>query len=412
MSAGPGAKTMLTAAWVAPMDRPIIRDGAVVFEGGRVVDVGWETALRWLYPDARVEAIGAAVLLPGLVNAHTHLELSDCAAVPRPKEFIDWIRVVAAGRRDSNRGPFADGVRQCLRFGVTSVGDINQRAEEGRAALANSPLRCVSYGEVIGLAKFRSKFESLLPKAIDPAGASERVRVGLSPHAPYTVDLPGYQQCLRLARERRLPLATHLAEQPYERDFLERHDGPFRRLLNELGLFAEPVETFRGGPIEFAHSIGLLDYPTLLAHVNYCDDEELDLLARGRASVVYCPRTHAYFGHPPHRWRDMLARGINVAVGTDSCASSPDLNLVNELRLIHRIAPEITCQNLWEMATTRAARAIEADDAGRLAPGTFADVVAFAVRSDDPLREVLETQALPIGVWIAEERVTTGSPQE
>src|SRR5207302_10539659 len=107
-----------------------------------------------------------------------------------------------------------------------------------------------------------------------------------------------------------------------------------------------------------ANAIGLLDYPTVLAHVNYCDDVDLDLLARGRAGVVYTPRTHAYFGHPPHRWRDMLARGINVAVGTDSCASSPDLNLVDDLRLLHRLAPEVPAQTLWEMATIRGARAI------------------------------------------------------
>src|SRR6185295_5433024 len=95
--------------------------------------------------------------------------------------------------------------------------------------------------------------------------------------------------------------------------------------------------------------------------VNYCDDAELDLLAAGKASVVYCPRTHAYFSHPPHRWREMLARGINVAIGTDSCASSPDLNLLDDLRLVRKIAPDFPAESLWALATRNPARAVQLD---------------------------------------------------
>jgi cytosine/adenosine deaminase-related metal-dependent hydrolase len=135
-----------------------------------------------------------------------------------------------------------------------------------------------------------------------------------------------------------LPLATHLSEAQEEKTFLESHSGMFRDLWERIGSWEDDVPTFKGSPIAMAQAIGMLDFPTLLAHVNYCDDHELELLTRGRASVVYCPRTHRYFGHPPHRWREMLARGINVAVGSDSCASSPDLNLVDDLRLLPAIS--------------------------------------------------------------------------
>jgi cytosine/adenosine deaminase-related metal-dependent hydrolase len=146
--------------------------------------------------------------------------------------------------------------------------------------------------------------------------------------------------------------------------------------------------------------LGLLDYPTLLAHVNYCDDDELAILAKGQASVVYCPRTHQFFGHPPHRWREMLECGINVALGTDSCASSPDLNLVDELRLLHRLSPDTPPMRIWELATTRAARAIGLGaDAGAIRAGNFADLVAFPVQSDDPLAEILDRPMLPSAVW-------------
>ena len=126
-------------------------------------------------------------------------------------------------------------------------------------------------------------------------------------------------------------------------------------------------------------------------------DEEMDMLASGQASVVYCPRTHAYFGHPPHRFREMLSRGINVAIGTDSCASSPDLNIVGELRLVHRMAPEVPRGTLWEMITTRGATAIQqADNIGSLTAGKLADFVVFPASTDDPLKEILEEKVLPI----------------
>ena len=168
-----------------------------------------------------------------------------------------------------------------------------------------------------------------------------------------------------------------------------------------LGRWSDGIETFLGSPIQFAHAIGLLDFPTLLAHVNYCSDEELALLARGRASVVYCPRTHQYFGHPPHRFREMLKLGINVSLATDSCASSPDLNLLDELRLVHKLHPDLPPTVLFQLITLNAARAITWDNRiGSLAPGTHADFAIFPAAIADPLLQLLKTTALPSQVWV------------
>jgi cytosine/adenosine deaminase-related metal-dependent hydrolase len=408
-SAATSPKTLLTAAWVAPMDQPIIRDGALVFADGTILAVGDAKTLRAAHPDAQLHELGAAVILPGLVNPHTHLELSHCNPGDPPVSFGDWI-IKLGERSGRNSGmPHEElfgnatrlGIEQCLRFGITTVGDISQQMQITRPILRAGPIRSISYGEVLGLAKLRPRYDELLPCTTDRSHASGHLRIGLTPHAPYTVDLPGYRQCIDLARTHNLPLATHLAETPHERDFLEHHGGELRELWDSMGLWADGVETFRAGPIDFASEIGLLDYPTLLAHVNYCDDRELAVLSRGRASVVYCPRTHRFFGHPPHRWRDMLARGINIAVGTDSCASSPDLNLVDELRLLHEIALDFPVDQLWQMATTRAARAVAMDDAvGSITSDKAADFVAFNVRTDAPLVEVLEEKRLPLQVWI------------
>ena len=390
------------------MDRPAFRDGAVVVSNGRINAVGDPRGLANAHRGADVIDLPRSIVLPGLVNAHTHLELSTCRAGDSPgAHFGEWIlgiRKQLAAQGDDFEAVVSravrEGVRQSLRFGVTTLGDVSQQNHFTRPVLRDLPIRCVSYGETLGLAKNRPRHDELLERALDATHRTDRLRIGLTPHAPYTVDLNDYQRCFQIARERALPLATHLAENPEERQFLEHQTGLFRDIWESLGMWENSVETYRGSPIAFAHAIGLLDYPTLLAHVNYCDDAELALLSRGRASVVYCPRTHAYFGHPPHRWRDMLARGVNVAVGTDSCASSPDVNLVDDLRLLRSIAPDSPSQDVWEMATARAARAVRMDDeVGTITRGKRADLVAFDAEGANPLESILRDPRGPTHLW-------------
>ncbi|HEX5245033.1 MAG TPA: amidohydrolase family protein, partial [Tepidisphaeraceae bacterium] len=294
------------------------------------------------------------------------------------------------------------GIEQCLRFGVTTVGDISRFCSISRAVLRESPLRAVSFGEVLAMGQRRELLDERLARAVDRSLETELLRIGITPHAPYSIESHGYQRCLAIARSMDLPLTTHLAETPDETPFLSDHSGPFRELWERIGGWDSQVDRFRGGPIRYAAELGLLDYPTLLAHVNYCDDDELAILAHGKASVACCPRTHAYFGHPPHRWREMLAAGINVTVGTDSCASSPDLNLVDDLRLLHEIAPDVAPENLWEMATIRAARSLGLQNQiGSIAPGKSADLVAFPVMSHGALREILQNPIIPSATWVA-----------
>jgi cytosine/adenosine deaminase-related metal-dependent hydrolase len=402
------APKLLIAKWMAPMDRPVLCDAGVVISDGEIIAVGSARVLRSDYPAAIVEDLGQVILLPGLVNAHVHLELSALTPGERPTSFVEWIKRLLprnppdadAVRAFVERG-VAIGVRQCLQYGVTSVGDISRQCAITRPMLHSGPLRVVSYGEVQSMAQRRGFLEERLALAADRSHESDRLHTGISPHAPYSVEWDGYRRSLELARAGNLPLATHLAETTDEAEFLRDHSGAFRELWRYLDAWDEKVPTFAGGPIRFAAAVGLLDYPTLLAHVNYCTDEELALLAASRASVVYCPRTHAYFGHPPHRWREMLAAGVNVAIGTDSCASSPNLNLVDDLRLLHEIAPEVPVMTLWEMATIRAARAIQWEDRiGSITAGKKADFVTFAVTGNDPLNDLLKGRNLPLGAWI------------
>jgi aminodeoxyfutalosine deaminase len=395
------------------MDGRCIENGAVLVREGKVVAAGrWETIAGYAAKD--VQDAGDCVLLPGLINAHTHLELSDCTPGERPADGLEgWLtrmltrtRIDAAELERKSATACKIGANQCLRFGVTTVGDISRQCHVTRPVLKDGPLRVVSFGEVMAMAQRRGLLEERLARAADEACASEFLRIAVSPHSPYSIEMQGYARCLEVAKHRGMPLATHLAETLSESEFLEHHSGPLKALWDSWLSWDQQVPRFAGGPIRMAHELGLLDYPTLLAHVNYCDDDELALLARGRASVVYCPRTHEYFGHPPHRFRDMLAAGINVAVGTDSCASSPDLNLVEDLRLMHRVHPQLDAQTLWRMGTANGAKALMIDQtAGTLAPGMRADCVAFPAAGNDPLQAVLESQVGPRGVWAAGQKL-------
>ncbi|MGB7157362.1 MAG: amidohydrolase family protein [Tepidisphaeraceae bacterium] len=411
------AKTLVTAAWVAPMDdeAAMLRDAGLVHAAGRIVAVGDAKSLRRAHPEAIIEDLGDVVLLPGLVNAHTHLELSDLAPYDfRPGSFVDWLLQVMRKAPESQHAVRIHrateiGIAMSLRHGVTCVGDVSRYSETTRRLIKGASLRAVSYGEVTGMAGRREFAKPRLARAVQYAAVPGRLHLGVSPHAPYSIEAEGYRLCLAEATKRRIGLATHLAETPDEVAFLTDHSGPLRDLWENIGGWDERVPVFHGGPIRYANSLGLLDYPmTSLAHVNYCDDDELAILASGVASVVYCPRTHRYFGHPPHRWREMLGAGINVAVGTDSTASSPDLNLVDDLRLLREIAPDVPASMIWSMATRRAARAVGMEDeAGTLTAGKYADFVAFGAKTNDPLAAILDERSIvPAGVWIGGQRLT------
>jgi cytosine/adenosine deaminase-related metal-dependent hydrolase len=398
-------KTLIRARYVATMAGPILDNAGMLIDQGRVLAVGAVEDLP--AADARRVEYPSSIVIPGLVNAHTHLELTAVGQLPRPGSFVDWVLALRAGAMavlgDGARvaASARRGVADSLRFGVTTVGDITLNPAVTRAVLRESPMRGVSFGEVLGMAGRIGQMEERLGAAVSQALEREDFRAGIEPHAPYSLDLVGYRRCLEEARGRGLPLATHLAETPDEGEFLARHTGEFGRLWDALGGWTEGVSRAEGGPIRAMEGIGLLDYPAVLGHVNYADDEELSILARGRASVVYCPRTHEYFGHRPHRFAEMLARGVNVAVGTDSAASSPDLDLMEDLRLVHRRRPDVAVETLFEMATVRGARALGMGDrVGTIEVGKRADLCVFDVGAGEPLREVLERGARPEAVWV------------
>lgn len=391
----------LKARYLFPVGAPPLADGVLTVRGGKIVAVGRSAA-----EDCEVEDLGNVAILPGLVNAHVHLELSDA---PRPlgspgMAFPDWIRQVIAYRRGRKAEPSAavrQGLEESLRSGTTTLGEIAQPGwpEE---EFERSPTGAVVFLEAIGLVRDRmaAKLEEARRHLASAAGA-RHWRAGLSPHAPYTVHPELFAGLAMLAAEAQAPLAFHLAESPEELQLLASGGGPFRELLESLGAW-QPEAIPRGTkPLDYLRQLAQANVRSLVIHGNYLDDAEIALIAQAREtmSVVYCPRTHAYFGHARHPLARLLAAGANVAVGTDSRASNPDLSVLEELRFVAREFPQLPRLTVLELGTLRGAEALGlADSIGSLAPGKLANLAVVRLPEGDAVEphELVFDSAEPV----------------
>lgn len=366
-----------------PVDGPPLEHGVVEIRGGQITAVGSD--------DPGPDAIVDRAIIPGLVNAHTHLEFSDLG-VPLPADggFSSWIRRVIATRGDRTQ-PVASAIRAGLResagLGTTLAGEIATNHASVRGCSPDVP-RCVVFRELLGRSPdlIAERMETAR-RHLDTRDAShtDDVLRGLSPHAPYSVHPDLFGQIIALARTAGVPVAMHVAESREERELVEQGTGPLVELLASLGVWTP-------GPIAAAPSIRdvlvqLAEAPrALVVHGNDLKDDEIDWLAtQSHLSVVYCPRTHAHFAHPPHPWRTLISRGVTVALGTDSRASNPDLSLFEELRHLRRTAPEVSADVLLRMGTYNGAQALGLpDECGTITVGKRADlaIVRLAVTSE------------------------------
>jgi cytosine/adenosine deaminase-related metal-dependent hydrolase len=213
-------------------------------------------------------------------------------------------------------------------------------------------------------------------------------RLGISPHAPYSTSIELYRGCLELAEEHDLLVMTHLAETLEEEQFLRTGTGIYRRMLRERGTWVANWRPPNLTPVEYLAAHGLLNSRTLYAHVNYPSDTDLDLLAEHQANVVYCPKSHAWFRHRPHRMDEMLARGIRVALGTDGLSSNDSLGMLEEVKLVRQRFPQLAAETIFDCGTLSGAQVLRiTDNYGTLEAGRKASfIVADLHGTPDPDR--------------------------
>ena len=363
----------LGARWIYPVTSPPLENSYINVRAGVVESLSSSPTQREVFDfgdDCRI--------LPGVVNAHTHLELSqlpqifDIAPVDGRRPFAVWIDKLMAFRRsksyDAHWGIQTALLRPEILVETAALGDI---APPIPTDDWKGPERIV-FCELIAWTE-RSAVAKL-----DEARRLLDGKSGLSPHAPQTVHPIIWRETVRW----NVPLAVHLAETPEELELLQFQRGPLFDLMRRADPQYDPGSVLLGNrPLDYLKLFAETKR-VLIVHGNYLDGEEIAFLGQhsDRMSVVYCPRTHAYFGHDPYPLRQMLDAGVCVALGTDSLASNPDLSLLNEMEFVQRTYPDIPFETIVRMGTLNGALALGvADRFGTLEPGRIA---RFSIRAN------------------------------
>jgi cytosine/adenosine deaminase-related metal-dependent hydrolase len=420
---------ILRARVVLPMSRPPIEDGAVWIVSERI---RWAGRWRDLSAPANEVVVdtGESVLLPGLVNAHCHLDYTDFVSqIPPPKNFPDWIKAIVSLKAGWSYTDFAQswlrGANMLLRNGVTTVADIEAVPELLPQVSESTPLRLVSFLELISV-KSRHSATKIVDDAIArleslPGGCE---RCGLSPHAPYTTSSELLQHVARVARQKELRVTTHVAESAEEVEMFAHRRGALfdwlrsQRDMSDCGL---------SSPVRHLERNGLLAENLLAVHVNYLARGDAQLLGERGVSVVHCPRSHAYFGHQPFPCEELRKASVNLCLGTDSLATVKtdrnrlsELDLWAEMRAFAGARPTVTPETILAMATIQGAKALGmGGQIGEISESAFADLIAipFAGKTESLYESVLHhagpvTESMIAGQWaIQPNPISLGSTQ-
>ena len=374
------------ADWVLPIDAPPIRNGWIEVANGRIVALGSDSSPGSGEPQAAGRR--RVAILPGLVNAHTHLELSWMKGrVPPGEAMPSWAaklireRVSEEGNPSGTvdrRAAIVDAIGEAYTSGTVLVGDVTNSLEAYRP-LSESRLSASVFYELLGF------------RAPDPAGLVEtaqqqlmalpqvdRLRSTVVPHAPYSVS-PSLFRAIAAAADSR-PVSVHLGESPEELRFLRDGSGPWRELLEQIGAWTADWGPPACGPVEYMRSLGLLHDRLVAVHGAQFTDVDLQLLLDAGATVVTCPRSNRWTGAGAPPAGRFYASGVRVAIGTDSLASVEDLNMFSEMAEVRRLAPDAEPGRILRSATLEGAAALGfGSELGSIAPGKRAELLAVEI---------------------------------
>ena len=411
------ARTRYHARWVLPIASPPIMDGTVIVEGDRIAWVGKRAHASAGGVD---DDLGDAVLMPCLVNVHTHLELTVMRGFLEELSFFDWVRTLTRARHavlDDTRllDSARLGVVEGLSAGITTFADTGA-SRAPFDAMRELGVRGIAYREVFGPDPAQCA-EALagLTAAVAAMRADESalVRVGVSPHAPYSVSDALFEAVAAYATAERLPVAVHIAESDDESMLVERARGPFADFLRSRGI---TVEARARSPIALLHRCGVLATQPLLIHAVRADAPDIAAMAAHRCAVAHCPASNAKLAHGVAPLLEMQDAGLPVGLGSDSMASNNRMDLMGEARLAMlqqrartRRTDALPAARLLELATRDGARALGLEsEIGVLAVGMQADLAAFAIDGRHGPVQDIETAVLHAGGTPALRTVVAG----
>src|SRR3989338_1717042 len=397
----------IKADWVLPVTSPPIKDGVIIIEGKKIKAVGSGKELSKFPCDETIDCSGK-IVLPGFVNAHSHLELTGFRGkIRKGLSFPDWAREVVSIRRDITEDKIAaaikDGLDELISSGVTTVGDFSQTGITAKI-LNEKGLRGTVFLEFSRSFNPEQKDEKLrqlkelLNSKIDSKLSTHHsvlstVNFGIAPHAPYSVSKELLKKSHSFAKEKKLPFAIHISEMPEEIEFIKNGSGAMKDLLIDFGVWNDKWVSPNTTPVQYLHNLGILKGTTGI-HLNIVTEDDIRILKENNVSVVYCPGSNKWFGRNwKYPLREFFNNGINVAIGTDSLSSNEKLNMFHEMRIIKENFPDLENNTILKMATVNGARAIGfGGEIGEIAIGKKADIIGIDIKENsinDPVEYVI-----------------------
>ena len=380
---------IVRARTVVPVESEPIENAAVVTAGNRIAAVGRFEEIRMDHSGAVLD-LGAQTLLPGLINAHCHLDYTVLRGkIPSPQTFADWIQAINTEKTKLTESDYVNSIRagfgEVLRFGTTTIANLT--AFPILASAIAEPIRTWWFGELIDV---RNPLEA--DRIANDAAVQLRSKKqwGLAPHAPFTASSRLYARCEEIAHQENILLTTHLAESREEMQMFRDASGPAFDFLQGIG---RPMDDCgRETPFSLFNRTRTLDDRWLLAHLNELDAGDFELLGKApKFQIVHCPRSHTYFHHAPFPLGRLRDLGFNVCLGTDSLASNSDLSLFAEMRELLRKNPGVSPRQALEMTTVNGATALgRQGELGCLRSGAFADLIALPISSGDIFENIVE----------------------
>ena len=378
----------INAGYILPVTSPVIQNGSILINNGRIQFIGRENDCPEVAPH-QVSSYPNHLLMPGLVNAHTHLSLSNLKNKTKGAIcFVDWIKEIILHSNSmtdlDEKDAVKKGIKKLISSGTTTIGDISGSGVS-MELMRDMKLRGVVFLEIIGFKKsMKNDQMNWIDRFLRLSKSNGQVTCGLSPHAPYSVSPQLIQSAYHLAKSEQLPLAMHIAETVDELEFIEKGEGALRRFLEDRGKWEPDWKPQKKSPIKYLESLNVLKGITGI-HLNHMNEEDLKIIKKKNMSVVYCPKSNQWFQRKgPYPLMKFLKNKINVAIGTDSLASNDKLNMFEELTLIKTDFPDINDKILLQMATINGAKALGLENVtGSLETGKKADIIALKINRDD-----------------------------
>ena len=382
---------IVRARIVVTMDGAPIENGAIAVSRNRIVQVGRFDDIKTRSAGDTVD-LGEQLLLPGLINAHCHLDYTCLRGkIPPQKSFTDWIRAINAKKSELSPKDYLasinDGFEEAKRFGTTTIANLTAFPE--LIPQVQPPIRACWLAELIDI-RAPTRANEVVDSAIKSVGRARRELVlseatgaapwGLSPHALFTASKDLFQRCEGIAQREHILLTTHLAESREEMEMFRNASGSLYEFLKNIG---RPMDDC-GNQTPLGLFVGVLgDHalpPWIVAHLNELAESDFELLKRSnsRFHVVHCPRSQNYFDHGPFAFDRLRSLGFNICLGTDSLASNHSLSLFDEMRAFQKNFPRVSPEEILQMATVNSARALRCENAlGQIRPGFGADLMAI-----------------------------------